>query len=362
MDVICIENSIQKIKGFLVFFCVMSILFGCQDTEKSVAPILEYQNDKAVRVSFKGNGNANEFSVYLLNKKNSPILGSFSEKDGYISFTPVIPFSNAHEFGIAYKKKQITSFKVGTPRAKKVPELLVIHPWHDTVPVNILKMYLEFSQPMQHVGSPLDFITVFDKTDKLEVDPFLDIEAELWNKNRTRLTLWFDPGRIKTDLIPNREKGLPLKQGHSYIITIDKKWKSANGVPLAQLYSKTVHVVGKDMKSPNPGNWTIASPKKNTKSLLKIDFNEILDPILALESIKLFHGDIPLSGNLKLSNKGKTMLFEPSDFWKAGHYSILIHPILEDLAGNNLHNLFDADLRNPNKNNEMVTVLEFSIR
>ncbi|MEM6539918.1 MAG: Ig-like domain-containing protein [Bacteroidota bacterium] len=363
MDVIRIGNNTkQKIKGFLVFFCTISIIAGCSNSEKSIAPIVVYENNKAVGVSFKGEGDHQEYSVYILDKKNSPILGSFSTKGGYIRFTPVIPFSTTHEFGIAHKGKQIGNFKVNTEQVKKVPEVLVIHPRQDTVPVNILKMYLEFSEPMQYVGNPLDFITVFDKTDRTEVEPFLDLEAELWDKNHTRLTLWFDPGRIKTNLIPNKERGLPLTQNHSYSITIDKNWRSADGIPLAQSYSKTIHVVGKDIKRPNPNNWVITPPKKNTKSLLKINFNELLDPILALESIKLLQGDIPLSGNLELTNTGNTLLFAPSDYWKVGQYSVHIDPILEDLAGNNLNTLFDTDLRNTNTGNEIITSLEFRIQ
>lgn len=327
-----------------------------------MTPIVEYQNDKAVRVKFKLEGAHKELNVYRLKNTNIPILGSFSKENGYISFTPVLPFSTGQEFGIAHKGKQIARFKVESKERTKVPELLAIYPRQDTVPVNLLKMYLEFSEPMQHVGNPLDFITVFDKTEQTEVHPFLDLEAELWNADHTRLTLWFDPGRIKTDLIPNKEKGLPLKQKHTYDIIIDKNWKSAYGVPFEESYSKTIHVIGKDLESPNPENWTIVAPQKETKDALTIYFNEALDPILALESIKLFDGDKPLSGNLNLVKKDNAILFEPSHLWEAGDYRILIHPILEDLAGNNLKNLFDSDIRHQNAKKEIQTVLEFSIQ
>ena len=40
---------------------------------------------------------------------------------------------------------------------------------------------------------------------------FLDLQPELWNAEGTVLTLWLDPGRIKRDLIPNKELGIPLK-------------------------------------------------------------------------------------------------------------------------------------------------------
>ncbi len=361
MDVTNTVNTLQKIKSSLVFFCVLSFLFGCRNTEEAITPIVEYEDTTAVRVFFKSERALKGFSVYHIKNKDIPILGDFSEKNGYVSFTPALPFSNGQQFGIALNGEPIARFKIASKKGKKVPKLVTICPRRDTVPVNILKMYLEFSEPMQHVDNALDFITVFDKMENTKVYPFLDLEAELWNANRTRLTLWFDPGRIKTNLIPNREKGLPLKKNHSYLITIDKNWKSANGIPLGKPYSKIIHVGGKDTKSPNPDGWTITFPKKKTKSPLIINFNETLDPILALESIKVFTGNIPLSGTMELSNNDNTMLFKPSDFWKVGDYRILIHPVLEDLAGNNLHNLFDSDVRNQKAKNPINTTLEFSI-
>ncbi|MEM1259079.1 MAG: hypothetical protein AAGH81_11140, partial [Bacteroidota bacterium] len=206
----------QKIKNSLVFFYVVFFLFGCGDVDKTSVPILEYEDDKAIRVLFQSEKAHKELSVYHLKSKDIPILGSFSAKDGYISFTPILPFSNGEQYGIAQKGKQIAHFKVESKKGKKAPRLMAIYPRRDTVPLNLLKLYLEFSEPMQHVDNPLNFITVFDKMDHTQVHPFLDLETELWNPNRTRLTLWFDPGRIKTGLIPNKEKGLPLKQNHSY--------------------------------------------------------------------------------------------------------------------------------------------------
>lgn len=362
MDVINIINNIQKIKGYLIFFCVCPFFMGCLDSKKSITPILGYENEKAVRVSFKSEGDITEFSIYRSDNQNVSILGSFSEKEDSLIFTPAIPFQSGHEFGISYQGKQLAKFKVKPNEVHKVPELLAYYPRHDTVPVNILKSYLIFSQPMQYVGNPLKYIRVFDQTEDKEVFPFLDLEAELWDKDHKRLTLWFDPGRIKTGLIPNTEKGLPLKVGHTYDIVIDKNWKSSNGNSLLQSYTKTIHVIGRDIKSPRLDNWIITAPQKNTNHPIKISFNEVLDPILALESIKLFRGDIPVSGTLKPSETDDAVLFAPNEPWKVGSYHLLINPILEDLAGNNFYHLFDSDLGKPIPKKEISTRIGFEIQ
>lgn len=356
------SNSFQKIKNTLVFFYVVPILLGCTSVEKHIAPVVEYDSNKAVRVILELDGVPQDLRVYHLKNKDVPILGDFSSKNGQISFTPVLPFSEGLTYGISHNGKQIGRFKIEHITTKKKPQLVAFHPNNDTVPLNILKMYLEFSEPMEHVGNALDHVTVFDETENTQVFPFLRLEGELWNENQTMLTLWFDPGRIKTDLIPNKEKGLPLRQNHNYKITVDKNWKSATGTPLGRSYSKTVHVVGRDTKRPNPANWAIKVPKKKTRNALIINFAETLDPILVMESIKLVRDDMPVLGTLKPSNEENTISFEPSHFWEVGEYHILIHPILEDLAGNNLNNLFDSDLRVSKPDKEIITVLRFSIQ
>jgi hypothetical protein len=69
-------------------------------------------------------------------------------------------------------------------------------------------------------------------TDTLH-DAFLDLQPELWNEDRTVITLWLDPGRIKRDLQPNLKLGAPLQQSEKYRslfqsngkIPMDANWK-----------------------------------------------------------------------------------------------------------------------------------------
>ena len=61
-----------------------------------------------------------------------------------------------------------------------------------------------FSQPMQEGVSAEHICLVKGEKDTLK-NVFLDLQPELWNHDRTMLTLWLDPGRIKRDLQPNRQ-------------------------------------------------------------------------------------------------------------------------------------------------------------
>ena len=167
------------------------------------------------------------------------VIVSFEDKH---TFTPAIPFTAGQTFSIRKGDTTvIASFTIEDLASTLPPELLAVYPSRDSVPENLLKMYFHFSQPMQEVGNALDFISVYNDTDGIATDPFLRLETELWNNDRTLLTLWLDPGRIKTDLIPNKEKGLPLIASKEYTISISEEWKAAKRSPAGHdLFQKTL--------------------------------------------------------------------------------------------------------------------------
>jgi hypothetical protein len=45
--------------------------------------------------------------------------------------------------------------------------------------------------------------------------PFLPVQADFWNADHTRYTLFFDPGRVKQGILPNEQLGRPLRAGGS---------------------------------------------------------------------------------------------------------------------------------------------------
>ena len=137
-------------------------------------------------------------------------------------------------------------------------------------------MYFEFSEPMVE-GSSLQHLTLIRNDRDTMRGTFLDLQPELWNSDGTVLTLWLDPGRIKRDLIPNKELGSPLKQGERYTLHVNKSWQSKNGVPLAKNYSKTFVTINRDEESPDPLTWKVSAPSSNDKQSLEIQFPQPLD-------------------------------------------------------------------------------------
>ena len=87
--------------------------------------------------------------------------------------------------------------------------VIEIYPTADEVPVNLLKLYVRFSGPMSEGWAFGGSVHV--RHAKRSGEPPRTssprAEPELWDRERTRLTMPLDPGRIKRGLVPNEEAG-----------------------------------------------------------------------------------------------------------------------------------------------------------
>ena len=334
MDVVQDIIIAKRIKIFLIFFC-LCCFESCEKDMSNLNFKVIYENEKAIALEFESQLVTDSLTVHANNSKVA-ILGNYKTLDNKIRFVPLLPFNQNKEYAIHYYGKEL-KFKTSTINTK-IPKLLHIYPSCDTVPENLLKFYLVFSQPMQEVGNVLDFVKVKNTDSNIQDNVFLSLKTELWNKDHTQLTLWLDPGRIKTDLIPNNKKGLPLRKGNNYQLIIDKKWQDAQGIALDSTYTKKLYVTHKDTVTPKSVSWTITSPKSATKTPLLINFHESLDALLLLETITIVNSQKkPIKGIFELGNNEKSLSFSPSQPWGKGDYTIKIEGILEDLAANNLN-------------------------
>lgn len=343
MDVISLNKIYQKkIKSFLVFFCVL-LLFSCQKRSEPFVRVDYSQNGATSKVAFSGESNA-RYQIKLKGNKSS-ILGDLVFVNSEYTFTPIISFSAGERYEIFKNDVFYLEFSIPKLENQVRPKLIAVYPKTDTVPENLLKMYFVFSKPMQQSRPFLDFITVTNRATNKTENIFLSLENELWNTDHTELTLWLDPGRIKKDLIPNKELGIPVKKGNSYEITIPNRLTDANGVSLGKEYKKIIVVGERDADSPSVNEWKLTVPNKGTKEALGISFDESLDAMLAKETIQVYSSENEfIEGGFIVSKKATNVLFAPKNLWKKGDYKIVIESRLEDLAGNNLNRLFDTDL------------------
>jgi len=174
---------------------------------------------------------------------------------------------------------------------------------------------------------------------------FLNLQPELWNKERTLLTIWLDPGRIKRDLIPNQKMGNPIRKGEQYTLTVSANWEDVQGLHLKQDYRRKFIVGVRDSISPNPDQWFLKLPDAGTNQPLVIDIGDPLDCFLLQETIKILDkSGNRIAGTLKISHKETKCTFSPDKRWLSGTYRLQVASYLEDLAGNNLNKVFDRDI------------------
>src|SRR5262249_35357985 len=152
----------------------------------------------------------------------------------------------------------------------------------------------------------LSYITVMQDDDTLE-GTFLDLQPELWNTEGNTLTLWLDPGRIKRDLIPNQEMGVPLATGKKYTLQISSQWKSKEGAALQASYSKTFVASSRDETIPSIEDWSLSLPASGTSQSLKIDLKEALDYSVLMEAVQIFSNEKPLRGTIQLADEERTL-------------------------------------------------------
>ena len=127
---------------------------------------------------------------------------------------------------------------VGLPAKDKTPKTTVaqVFPTAEPVPENQLRLYIHFSASMGSRGG-LDFVHLLDEQGREVKDPFLPLDAEFWNDDRTRYTVFFDPGRQKRGIAPIADMGRSLTEGKSYTLVIDSEWRDGDGLPLKQPFA-----------------------------------------------------------------------------------------------------------------------------
>ena len=244
-----------------------------------------------------------------------------------------------------YKKSHVSlSFQL-TKEQHPATYVTKVYPQSEKLPANLLKMYVYFSAPMSRQQSK-KYVKILDEKGAVVPHVFLPIREELWNENRTRLTLFFDPGRIKRGLRPHNENGVPLQPNRKYRLVIDAEWKDGFGNPLQKRFVKSFQTIKDDRVQPQVSQWQLKAPEALTQKPLTIHVDSRMDHALVQRYIFIKHkskGEV--NGTFSLNKDDQTIQFTPASPWLPGNYVIHIDTRLEDLAGNNLRQLFDVDMQ-----------------
>jgi hypothetical protein len=231
------------------------------------------------------------------------------------------------------------------PSGASTTTVAEVYPTVDSVPMNLLRMYVQFSAPMTVGDDAEKHVHLLDEKGAVGDKAFLIAAGgqELWDPEHTRMTIFFDPGRIKRDLTPHDALGLPLREGHSYSLTIDSAMHDARGLPLTRSFTKRFKVGPVDRNLPREQNWRVSAPRSASRDPLAVEFPEPIDHALLNRMLKVVRRDgVAVAGQVATSKNDKLWSFSPAEPWMSAEYTIEVDPELEDLAGNNMHHLFDV--------------------
>lgn len=296
----------------------------------------------------------------ILNWRNLPsVQGSYRVSGKRLIFEPIFPLQPAINYHATFNpseaeriigKKTIlnfekieTTFRLDKPKVKPSTVVTEVYPTADILPENLLKFYIHFSSSMSQGNIYRHIHLQNSNAEKIEL-PFLELGEELWNPDGTRLTLLFDPGRIKQGLLPREQDGPVLNKDNSYTLKIESDWPDASGTPLREGFSKSFSVTSKDVKIPSPDHWKITAPDSQSKGSLTLTFPEPLDHALIRRLIWIESAaKETVEGTITIQDSEKQWKFTPEQPWEVGNYRVVIGTNVEDLAGNTVTRPFEVD-------------------
>ena len=279
------------------------------------------------------------------------VAGKHLLHDRTIRFIPAFPLDPGRRYDVAFDPGPLgatasasLSATVALPAAAPSPPTFVtqVFPSAEVVPENQLRMYIHFSAPMGRRGG-LQHVALLDDREREVEDPFLPLDAEFWNDDRTRYTVFFDPGRQKRGILPNRQLGPSLVAGRRYTLVVRRDWVDGNGNPLRETFTRQFRVGPPDMEPLDPSRWRITAPAEATRDPLIVVFPAPLDHGLLLRAVGVRRDGQPVTGEVRVDERETRWTVTPAAPWARGRYELIALSFLEDLAGNRIGRAFEVD-------------------
>ncbi|MEZ5317575.1 MAG: hypothetical protein R2752_09265 [Vicinamibacterales bacterium] len=287
------------------------------------------------------------------------VAGRYAVDGAALEFRPAFPFDPGRAYDARVDPAALPGASAGAsaggaivraalslpaPAATPATTVTRVYPSGDEWPENLLRLYVEFSGPMSRAGG-FDHVRLLDEDGRAVVDPFLPLDVDLWNSDYTRFTLFLDPGRVKTGILPNEQMGRPLQAGRTYTIEVATSWPDALGRPLAAPYRRTVRVVAADDQPVTPADWRIEPPAAGTRDALVVRFPAALDHGLLQRAVAVERAGAAdrLPGTIAIDPGEAVWRFIPDAPWTASAYDLVVYAILEDPSGNRVGRKFEVD-------------------
>jgi hypothetical protein len=286
-----------------------------------------------------------------------PVQGRYEVRDEAIRFTPLFPFDPGRSYAVRFDPRKlptpdehpvVTSVVRLAPVATEPSTVVTaIHPAADLVPENLLRIYVEFSAPMGS-GVGLNYVRLLERIggeagERVVEGTFLPVEANFWNPDHTRYTLFFDPGRVKEGVFPNRQVGRPLRAGHQYVFEVEPTWTDANGLPLKTPFRHEFRAGPAIDKVIAFSEWTIRAPSAGTRDPVVVMFDRPLDHGIVVRALGIETPDgRRVAGDGQVGGNDTQWTFTPAAAWMGGGYQLVAQSYLEDPEGNRIDQPFEV--------------------
>jgi len=275
----------------------------------------------------------------------TPMAGKYTLKNITLSFTPAFGFEQGQDYLAKIENLEIgptlVAFRISPTHDAKAASVVQIFPSGDALPENVLRFYIHFSTPMAP-GAAFDHIKLRDASGQADEAAFMRFKQELWNEDRTRLTVLFDPGRIKREVATNRALGPALLEGGDYTLEIEDGWASADGATVLPKFTKQISVVAPLRELPDLAQWTINAPCGGSREPLRVQFDRPFDRHLLTKDLHVADNTgRRIAGDIQVGKDERSWSFIPRQAWNGGAVELIVSADLEGVAGNNFRDLLD---------------------
>jgi hypothetical protein len=290
--------------------------------------------------------------------RKPPVAGAWAVAAGGLTFEPQFPLLPGVKYRAVFDPAAIPgaavkgggfSVSVLVPKPPQGPRVGVtaVYPSASRLPENTLRLYVHFSGPVER-GAAAEHLKLVRADGTVVEKPFLELDRELWSEDGLRLTVLFDPGRVKRGLAPRAEHGPILEEGGRFTFAVDGNWPDLDGRPLLAAHKKTFDVLAPDDRAVWPQDWALVPPPARSDAPLLVRLAKPLDH--ALLGRMMWVADAaggPVDGAFAVGGGERVVSFAPKKAWAKGDYKLRIDARLEDACGNRVGEPFELDVLKP---------------
>lgn len=223
------------------------------------------------------------------------------------------------------------------------PQVVSISPAAGSIPANTLRLYVTFDHPARGAVATRD-LRLLDTAGRTIDGAFMDFGQDLWSPDGRRLTVLFDPGRVKRSVEGDGESVAPLQVGHSFTVEVSGKRFHYQVTPAVRT-------------AITPQTWRLALPTAGSREALTVTFDREMDDALLRDQLEI----VDAQGRSQLGRPtvpagGRVWSWRPKYGWHIGAYQLVVGSRLEDVSGNRVGEALDHDVGSPDVPRESSAV------